>query len=275
MGVLNATPDSFYPASRFQSPEEALAKARRLVEEGADWIDVGGQSTRPGSEGVSVEEELRRAIPVVKKLAAKIQVPISIDTDKAEVARRARLEGARILNDVTALRGDPRMMEEARRFDAVILMHMPGVSAKTMQQSTEYEDVVTEVKEFLKERKEIFLQSGGSAAQLLIDPGIGFGKNLIQNLELLKKLDSFAALGPVALGVSRKSFLGRLMAGQKPGDRDLAAAEIPGPEERLEASLAAACWAMLRGVAVLRVHDVRATRRALTTLAALSGVRHG
>lgn len=275
MGVVNATPDSFYSASRFQLPEEALEKALGLVEEGADWIDVGGQSTRPGSEGVSVEEESRRVIPVVRALARRVKVPISIDTDKAEVARRARDAGARILNDVTALREGPGMMEESRRFEAVILMHMPGVSAKTMQQSTEYKDVVTEVKEFLIERKEIFLQSGGSAARLLIDPGIGFGKNLSQNLELLKKLDSFAALGPVALGVSRKSFLGRLMAGQKPGDPDLAAAEIPGPEERLEASLAAACWAMLRGVAVLRVHDVRATRRALTTLVALSGASYG
>lgn len=271
MGVLNITPDSFFPASRIATPSQALEKAQRMVEEGADWLDIGGQSTRPGSRGISTDEELRRVIPVVESLAAKLNLPLSIDTDKAVVARRAREAGARILNDVTALRADSGMMTEAVRFEAVILMHMRGTSPQTMQSATEYKNVVTEVKEFLVERQKKYMQAGGNASRLLVDPGIGFGKNLEQNLELIRRLDVFTTLGPpVVLGVSRKSFLGRLMAGQRSG-ADIPAENLPGPEERLEGSLAAACWAMLQGAAVLRVHDVLATKRALATLAAIRG----
>ena len=257
MGVVNCTPDSFYAASRRLDAKEAVAQALRCVEEGANWIDIGGQSTRPGSDPVSVSEELRRVVPVVEELSRKTSLPISIDTDKPEVARRAREAGATILNDIRALRV-PGMMDEAVRFKAVILMHMGGDSPKTMQRQPRYGDVVGEVAEFLKERMSAFLSSGGEAARVLIDPGIGFGKTLEHNLSLLKQLSRLVELAPVVVGVSRKSFLSRITPDA-------------GPEERLEGSLAAALWAAAAGAKAVRVHDVAATRRALDAAAAISG----
>ena len=253
MGIVNVTPDSFYPASRTSSAREAADLVLLQVEEGADLVDIGGQSTRPGSEPVSVEEELRRVIPVFEAVAGRVQVPLSVDTDKARVAQEALAAGAVLVNDVSALRNDPSMVKVAQHAEAVILMHRAGASPKTMQDSPRYDDAVREVREFLSDRREAFRRSGGDTAKLLYDPGIGFGKNLDHNLSLLKNLDEFSDLGPVVLGASRKSFLGDL-------------APDGGPQNRLEGSLAVACWAAWRGVKILRVHDVRATRRVLETL---------
>lgn len=261
MGVVNVTPDSFYAGGRWETPRQAMEAALRQAEEGADLLDVGGQSTRPGSLPVPLEEELGRVLTVVEALAGRLKIPISVDTDKAEVARRALEAGASIVNDVSALRGDPLMIETALKAEAVILMHRGGSSPRDMQDCPRYADVVGEVKSFLEERKEFFLRSGGEASRLLVDVGIGFGKTLEHNLSLLKHIDEFIAVAPVVLGVSRKSFLGRLLAA--PG------AEMPGPEARLEGSLAVACWAALKGVKVLRVHDVGATARALKTIEAV------
>jgi dihydropteroate synthase len=255
MGIVNVTPDSFYAGCRF-GPREAVDEVLRQVEAGADLVDIGGQSTRPGSDPVPAEEELRRVVPVFEALRGRTRIPLSIDTDKALVARECLAAGAAVLNDVSALRSDPGMAEAALGAQAVILMHSGGRSPKTMQDAPRYGDVVGEVKTFLAERREAFRQAGGDPARVLLDPGIGFGKDSGHNLSLLKHLDEFAALGPLVLGVSRKSFLGRVTPDA-------------GPQERLEGSLAVACWGALRGVNVLRVHDVRATRRALAALDAV------
>ena len=246
MGIVNCTPDSFFPGSRHGGIDSGL----KMLDEGADWLDIGGQSTRPGSEPVPLEEELRRVVPVVKALAKKAVV--SVDTDKAEVAKQAREAGAKILNDVTALRGDPGMLAEAGKFDKVIVMHMLGTSPKTMQNEPSYGDAVAEIKEFLKQRASLL------GEKALIDPGIGFGKTLEHNLSLLKHLDEFAAIAPVVLGASRKSFIGKITPDS-------------GPEARLEGSLAAAVWGARAGVAAVRVHDVAATRRALDVISAIEG----
>ena len=260
MGIVNATPDSFYAQSRSPLRDAAVERALRMADEGADLLDVGGESTRPGSEPVTEAEELRRTIPVIEALSLRLRVPLSIDTSKAAVARAALDAGARMLNDVSALRRDPAMAEAARDFEAVILMHRGGESPRSMQDKPSYEDVVAEVFAFLRERQAAFASAGGDPRRVLVDPGIGFGKNLGHNLSLLKHVAEFSKLAPVVLGASRKSFL----AGIHP-DR--------GPEERLEASLACACWAAFSGVRVLRVHDVGQTRRALEVLAAVGAAR--
>ncbi len=257
MGVVNVTSDSFFPGSRTPSKETSVARALKMIEEGADILDVGGQSTRPGSEPVSIDEELARVLPVIEEIKSKTDVLLSVDTDKAIVARAAREAGASILNDVLALRSS-RMMDEAVKFDAVIVMHMLGESPKTMQQAPRYRDVVREVRDFLEERVAAFAKAGGDAAKVLIDPGIGFGKELEHNLSLLKHLGELAKLAPVVLGASRKSFLGKISPDS-------------GPEDRLPGSLAAAVWAAQRGVRVARVHDVGATRKAFAFWASVSG----
>ena len=257
MGIVNVTPDSFYAGSRF-SPGAAADEVLRQAEAGADLVDIGGQSTRPGSDPVPVDEELARTVPVFEALAGRCPVPLSIDTDKARVARECLAAGASILNDVSALRQDPGMLETAGDYPAVVLMHRGGGSPKTMQEAPRYEDVLAEVKAFLASRRDAFAAAGGDPARLLYDPGIGFGKDLGHNLSLLKHLDEFSELGPVVLGASRKSFLGRIVPDE-------------GPGARLEGSLAAACWAAMQGAAVVRVHDVLATRRALAALDAVLG----
>jgi len=260
MGIVNITPDSFYEQGRSPSTEDAVETARRFVQEGADLIDIGGQSTRPGSEPVGTQEELLRVRPVIEALAREIPIPISIDTDKAAVAAAALAAGARILNDVSALRGDPEMAEIASQFEAVILMHRGGESPKNMQKDPQYKDVVAEVSEFLRERMDYFRKAGGQAGRVFIDPGIGFGKNLEHNLALLKHLKELGQIAPVALGASRKSFLAAISKDE-------------GPSDRLAGSLAVACWAALSGVKILRVHDVKATRKALETWSAVGGAR--
>jgi dihydropteroate synthase len=257
MGVVNATPDSFYPASR-AAGESAVERGLRLIEDGADMIDVGGQSTRPGSDRIPVEDELARVIPVVRALAARARVPISVDTDKAAVAAAALDAGARIVNDVSALRADAEMARVAARAERVVLMHMLGESPKTMQDAPRYDDVVRDVREFLDERLEAFAAAGGDPARVWIDPGVGFGKRLQDNLALIKHVGDLAAVAPVLLGVSRKSFLGAI-------------SPDAGPEDRLSGSLAIAAWAGFAGVEVLRVHDVAETKRALEALSAVAG----
>jgi dihydropteroate synthase len=260
MGVVNATPDSFFAGSRAPSAEAAVERALRLIDEGADYVDIGGQSTRPGSDAVSLEVERARVIPVIRALARRIKVPISIDTDKARIAEEAIGAGASIVNDVSALRSDPGMAKAAARAERVVLMHMRGASPKTMQDDPSYGDVVGEVREFLAERLETFAAAGGDPKRVWVDPGIGFGKTLEHNLCLIKHVGEFAAIAPVLLGVSRKSFLGKISADA-------------GAEGRLPGSLALAAWAGFAGVEVLRVHDVAETKRALEALAAVAGTR--
>ena len=249
MGVLNVTPDSFSDGGLFVDPADAIAHGRRLLEEGAALVDVGGESTRPGAAPVSAEEELARVEPVLEGLGG---LPVSIDTSKAAVARRALELGAELVNDVTALRGDPAMAEVVADGDAfVCLMHMQG-EPRTMQVAPRYDDVVSDVLAFLEERIAFAVENGIPEERICVDPGIGFGKTPDQNLELLRRLDELRALGrPVLVGVSRKSTLGKVLgdAGATTGS--------------LAASVAAAVAAFERGAWMIRAHDVRETVEAL------------
>jgi dihydropteroate synthase len=251
MGVVNVTPDSFSDGGVNLDPTDAAASARRMLAEGAAIVDVGGESTRPGSEGVGAGEELRRVVPVLERLEG--EVPLSIDTSKAEVARRALELGAELVNDVTALRGDPEMAEAVAGADAyVCLMHMRG-EPRTMQADPRYDDVVADVAAFLEERLQVAVSAGISEARICLDPGIGFGKTVEQNFELIRRLDELAALGrPVVVGISRKSSLGRVL-----GDPHATTGT-------LAASVGAAVAAYERGASILRVHDVREHVEALT-----------
>src|SRR4051794_18158579 len=256
MGVLNVTPDSFSDGGVHFHPAAAAAAGRRMLDEGASIVDVGGESTRPGSEGVSAEEELRRVLPVLESLQG---APVSIDTSKAEVARRALELGAELVNDVTALRGDPELAEVVAAADAYLcLMHMRG-GPRTMQRNPRYDDVTSDVAAFLEERLETAVAAGVSQDRICLDPGIGFGKTVEHNFELVRRLDVLLALGrPVVVGFSRKSSLGRLL-----GD----SAATTGP---LSASVAAAVVAYERGATILRVHDVREHVEALAVARAVA-----
>ena len=257
MGIVNVTPDSFYDGGRFATTDAAVDHALQLVSQGADLLDIGGESSRPGAVPVPLDEELRRIVPVVKALAARTPVPLSVDTTKAAVAEACLAAGAHIVNDITALLGDPDMARVvAPRRAGVVLMHMQG-TPQTMQIAPRYDDVAAEVVRFLEERLHAAADAGIEAGRVVLDPGIGFGKTADHNLELLARLGELRALGrPVLLGVSRKGFFGKLLG--------------RGVEERLIASLAAACHAVTLGTAqILRVHDVRETRDAVTLLAAL------
>jgi len=243
MGILNATPDSFSDGGKFQGLEKAVARAHEMVEEGADIIDIGGESTRPGAEPVQPLEEIERTVPIIGKLREQSDCLISIDTQKAEVARAAVAAGADIINDVSALT-DPDMVNVAAETGAgLVLMHMQG-SPETMQDNPDYADAVSEVRIFLEERLAFAVSKGVSPLQIAIDPGIGFGKNDEHNLALLNGISSLAAAGrPVLIGVSRKSLFGHLLG------REV--------DDRLAGSLAAAVFAVMRGAHILRVHDVK------------------
>jgi dihydropteroate synthase len=255
MGVVNVTPDSFSDGGLFVEPAAAVEHARRLLEEGAALVDVGGESTRPGAAPVSADEELARVVPVLEGLAG---LPVSIDTSKAEVARRALELGAELVNDVTALRGDALMAEVVADADAyVCLMHMQG-SPRTMQVAPHYDDVLGDVLGFLEERIAFAVEHGIREERICVDPGIGFGKTPDQNLDLLRRLDELCALGvPVLVGVSRKSTLGKVL-----GDAGATRAGVA-------ASIGAAVAAFHRGATVIRAHDVRATVEALAVAAAV------
>ena len=255
MGVVNVTPDSFSDGGANFAPDDAVATVRRLVEEGAAIVDVGGESTRPGSASVSVDEELRRVLPVLERLEG---LPVSIDTAKAEVARRALELGAELVNDVTALRGDPELAAVVADRNAYLcLMHMQG-EPRTMQASPHYDDVVADVARFLDERLTYAVSQGIAEELICLDPGIGFGKTVEHNFELLRRLDELVALGrPVVVGISRKSSLGRIM-GDPSATTGTAAA-----------SIGAAVAAYERGATILRVHDVRDHVEALTAARAV------
>ena len=259
MGILNVTPDSFFDGGKFFRLESALEHARRLIREGADIIDIGGESSRPGAQPIPEEEELRRVIPVIRALRQESSVPISIDTYKASVAEAALEAGANIVNDISALRFDGRMVEVVARAGVpVVLMHMRG-EPRTMQQNPVYTDVVREIKEFFAER--IAFARAHGIEQILIDPGIGFGKTVAHNLEILRRLGEFRELGcPILIGVSRKSFIGRLCG----TDED----PLP-PSERLEGTIASNVIAVLNGAQIVRVHDVAAHKRALAIVDAI------
>jgi dihydropteroate synthase len=253
MGVVNVTPDSFSDGGVHLDPDFAASAARRMVEEGAAIVDVGGESTRPGSAGVSAEEELRRVVPVLERLGGDL--PVSIDTSKAAVAREALEGGAIFVNDVTALRGDPELAGVVAGGGAYLcLMHMQG-EPRTMQDEPRYGDVAAEVASFLEERLAFAVAQGIPEERVCLDPGIGFGKSVSQNLELVRRLDVLLALGrPVLVGFSRKSSLRKLT----------------GSDDLLGASVAAAVAAFDRGATILRVHDVKPHVDALTVAGAIA-----
>jgi dihydropteroate synthase len=256
MGVLNVTPDSFSDGGEYLDPAAAVAHALAMEEEGAQLIDIGGESTRPGAEPVPVDEELRRVVGVLERLSAtKLRATVSIDTAKARVARAAIDAGARMVNDVTALRGDPEMagVVSAAGVDCC-LMHMRG-EPRTMQVDPRYDDVVDDVKAFLEERLAFAVSAGIAEERIVLDPGIGFGKTIDHNLELLRRLDELVAIGrPVLIGTSRKSFIGRITG---------------RPErERLAGTIATCVLAYERGASIFRVHEVAPVADALRTAAA-------
>ena len=257
MGVVNVTPDSFFDGGRYFDAETAVAHAVRLVEEGADLLDIGAESTRPGADIVDEAEERRRAIPVVTAIARAVTVPISIDTSKAAVARAALDAGAVLVNDVTALRGDPAMADVVAQTGAgIVLMHMHG-TPRTMQQAPRYDDVVGEISEFFEERIRFAMAHGIVRRQIILDPGIGFGKLLVHNLALLAQLRCFLQFDcPLLVGVSQKGFLGQLV------DRPV--------QERQWGTAAAVAVAVDRGAGILRVHDVRAMKDVVQVTAAIS-----
>jgi dihydropteroate synthase len=253
MGVINVTPDSFSDGGVHLDADAAVAAAQRMRDEGATIVDVGGESTRPGSEGVTLDEELRRVVPVLERLQG--DVAVSIDTAKAEVARRALALGAELVNDVTALRGDPQLAGVVADGGAYLcLMHMQG-EPRTMQREPHYDDVVSEVASFLEERLRTAVDAGIPEERVCLDPGIGFGKTVEHNLQLIRRLDVLTAIGrPVLIGISRKSSLRRLT----------------GADDLLAASVGAAVAAFERGATILRVHDVKAHVDALTVAAAVT-----
>jgi len=261
MGILNVTPDSFSDGGRWLDPGRALARGLEMAEEGADGIDVGGESTRPGAAPVDADEEARRVLPVVRALRAQLpqgRVRISIDTRKADVAAAALDAGADIVNDITGLRGDPKMAQLlGRRAPAAVLMHIRGTPA-TMQQAPFYADLMREIADELRASCRLAREAGLADDRIVLDPGIGFGKTVDHNLAILERLPLLADLGrPLLVGVSRKSFLGAVTG--SPVD------------ERLEGSLAAGAVAIVRGASILRVHDVRASVRMARTVDAILG----
>ncbi len=248
MGILNVTPDSFSDSGRYYHRDQAVSRALEMEEEGADIIDIGGESTRPGSKPVSAIEEGQRVLPVIKRLVNKVKVPISIDTQKAEVARQALEEGAGIVNDISALRFDPQMVEVVVEYQTpLVLMHMQG-RPETMQQAPRYADLMGEIGSFLKDRAQFAINSGVSSNNIAIDPGFGFGKTVSHNLEMLRRLSELKLLGyPILVGSSRKSTIGAVL-------------DLP-VEDRLEGTAATVAIAVINGADIVRVHDVKAMAR--------------
>lgn len=259
MGIVNVTPDSFSDGGQFHDASAAVDRALELVDDGAAIIDIGGESTRPYSEPISTEEELRRVLPVIEGLVARTDTPLSIDTSKAEVAQQAIAAGAEIINDVTGLEGDVQKLLVARTSGAgVCAMHMQG-TPQTMQDDPQYEDIVAEIHAYLEQRRNALLAAGIKLAQICLDPGIGFGKTHAHNLALMASCDAFHDLGcPLLVGHSRKGFLGKLL-----GDKEA---------DRTSATVGASLCLARQGVQVIRVHDVRPVREALLAFAACGGL---
>lgn len=250
MGILNVTPDSFTDGGLYFEKDKAIEHGLRMISEGADIIDVGGESTRPGAEPVPADEELKRVLPVLSGLRKQTKSLISVDTSKSEVALAALAEGANIINDISALRNDPKMISVAAQTDApVILMHMKG-SPKTMQHNPHYDNVLLEIKSFLKKKIDLAVKNGINREKIIIDPGIGFGKRFEDNLTLIRNLNDFSTLDqPILVGISRKSFIGKIL-------------DLP-PGEREEGTLASAIISVIQGAHILRVHDVAPIKRAI------------
>ena len=249
MGILNVTPDSFSDGGKYLDVQQALDHAKLMVAEGATLLDIGGESSRPGASPVSTTQELDRVLPVICAVTDALDVVVSVDTSKAEVARKALEAGAHIVNDITALRGDTNMISVVAEMDAgLILMHMKG-TPRTMQKAPQYADVVRDVSAALTESVQCAEAHGVAAERIIIDPGIGFGKTTEHNIEILKRLSEFRSLNkPLIIGTSRKSFIGNIL-------------DLP-VTERIEGTVATVCWAIAHGVDIVRVHDVKANVRA-------------
>ena len=256
MGVINVTPDSFSDGGSYLDKDKAVERGLKLVSEGSDIIDIGGESSRPGSDPISKEEEMRRVIPVISELRKRIDMLISVDTTKSEVAKAALDSGADIINDISSFRFDPRMMTLAAQKEVpVILMHMKG-TPKTMQTNPHYQDLLREVKEFLKERLEEVQAQSIKKEKIIIDPGIGFGKSLKDNLILINNLHFLEEFNrPILVGISRKFFIGKIL-------------NLP-PQERLEGTIASAILSLIHGAHILRVHDVEAVKKAILVAEAI------
>lgn len=250
MGIVNVTPDSFSDGGQYIDPARAIEHAHSMIEEGADIIDIGGESSRPGAVAITDNEEIDRVQPVLEGLIPHINIPVSIDTRKAAVARMACRAGAAIINDISGLQHDKKIADIAAEFRTyLVLMHMRG-TPDTMQVGIQYDDLIGEISSFLAKAAESAMSAGVDREKIIIDPGIGFGKTVDHNFTLIKKLDLLAKLGyPILIGVSRKSFIGKSL-------------DLP-VEKRLEGSLAAAIYAAMKGAAIIRVHDVLPTIRAL------------
>lgn len=244
MGILNLTPDSFYDGGRYQAIGKAIERAREMEEEGADIIDIGAESSRPGAHPLPLEEEARRLFPVLKEVVREVHCPISIDTYKADIAQRAMEIGASMINDISALRADPRMARVIKEYRCpVVLMHMKGTPL-TMQKQPHYHSVVLEVLSFLKGRVNMALKEGISEEQIIIDPGLGFGKTFQHNIEILRRLRLFTSLGrPLLIGPSRKAFIGHLLGSSE--------------DERLEGTAAVVALSIHHGADIIRIHDVK------------------
>lgn len=249
MGILNVTPDSFSDGGRYFDRTLAIKRAYEMVEEGADIIDIGGESTRPGSEPVPLQEEIARTIPVIEEISKKIKVPVSIDTYKAEVAKRALDAGASIVNDISGLRFDPEMPKVVSQYKVpVVIMHIKG-TPKNMQANPIYEALIPEIMDYLRESIKLAVESGIAEDKIIIDPGIGFGKTFDHNLEIIKNLHEFKYLEkPILIGPSRKAFIGKILD------------DAPAPE-RLEGTAAAVAISILNGANIIRVHDVKEMKR--------------
>ena len=260
MGIVNVTPDSFSDGGKFAATNLAIEHALKLAEEGADILDIGGESTRPNATPVSLQEELDRVIPVIEALCKQVNIPISIDTYKPQVMQAAISAGASMVNDVRALQEDGAIEIVANANVGMCLMHMQG-TPQTMQTNPHYDDVVKDVKFFLKERLQASIGAGVVASRILLDPGFGFGKTREHNITLLQNLDSFVDLGqPLLVGLSRKSVLGQISTGQVTGN---------DVDARLYASIAASVLSAMKGAKILRVHDVKATVEALKVVSAV------
>jgi len=273
MGILNVTPDSFYDGGKYNVLDKAIMHIEEMIEDGADIIDIGGESTRPGSVPVETEEEIKRVIPVIDLAIKKIkkisngEVIISIDTYKSDVAKAAIDKGALIVNDISGLRFDKNMIDVVAKSNvSVIIMHMKG-TPQNMQNNPTYDNVVIEIKNYFQERISYLSSKGILKDNIILDPGIGFGKTVKHNLQILSQIKEFHTFGlPILLGTSRKSFIGKILGSESNPLK---------PEERLEGSIATYIWAVLNGIKILRVHDVKETKRALKVIESIMDVNYG
>lgn len=261
MGVLNVTPDSFSDGGRYFDESSAIAHALRMTREGADILDIGGESSRPGAEPLPLKEELKRTIPVITRIAKEISIPISIDTYKAEVAQKALDAGASIVNDISGLRFDPEMARIVARYEVpVVIMHMKG-TPRDMQKNPVYDDLIQEILDYLRKGIRTAEESGIAEERIIIDPGIGFGKTFAHNLQIIHKLHEFTRLGkPVLIGPSRKAFIGKILG------------DVP-PDKRLEGTAAAVAISVMNGASLVRVHDVREMARVVKVADAIRRMR--